>query len=835
MAISTGRRGQLQRTAKRVFRGAIAATPALIALIAFNSDTAHAANQYWDSNGTTAGAGAAPTGTWGVDSFWNDQSDGGGAGVIGTWTPGSTAVFSAGTDAVGPFTVNISGTQTTAGINIEEGTMTFTGGSLDLGATGTTIDTASGTNATIATATVITGAGRLTKSGAGRLVIGTALNTPNTFTGGVAVTGGVLEYPGEITATAGAPNALGIYPAAPVADYIQLSNGATLRCTRVSTGSSSMLLVNRGMQLGTGGGQIEVTDPVALDSVLYAGIISGSGPLKKIGPGTVQLQGVSTYTGDTYAIAGGLGLGASTTLGNQAGTLHLDGGFLVAFASRSANPILNPLVMTADTTIQNNGATSGTRTFPFNNSSITTTGGTMTIKNVGAAASGLAVRFLSDGFNFTQPIVIDRGTNLGISRLEFLTDSGGTNGTHTFSGVISGNGTIRRTSAGDGTGGNSELDGANTYSGGTEINGGYIGLGVDSVGPVGALTSGPLGVSTVTFGASGTDDPTEGFYAVGGPRVIGNDITLNIGTKVTLKGVNPITLSGPIALTNLNRTFNVTNSALTTFSNAIGGAAAIGITKEGTGTLVLSGANTYSGNTTVNDGKLVLAQSQNSSPNWSVQNSAVLELKAGSGAMLKTTALSIGAGAKVDIQNNKIATSDAVGTWNGTNYDGVTGLIATGRNGGGWGGTGGIVTSQTQATTSNITSIGVASAAQVKGITATATTVFGGQTVTGSDTLVMYTYGGDANLDGKINVDDYTRIDFNVPLGSSGWYNGDFNYDGKINVDDYTIIDFNVGIQGAQFPTGAGGLGGVTAVPEPASLGLLGLAAAATLRRRRRD
>jgi hypothetical protein len=35
----------------------------------------------------------------------------------------------------------------------------------------------------------------------------------------------------------------------------------------------------------------------------------------------------------------------------------------------------------------------------------------------------------------------------------------------------------------------------------------------------------------------------------------------------------------------------------------------------------------------------------------------------------------------------------------------------------------------------------------------------------------------------------------NLP-GISGWFNGDFNYDGKVNVDDYGIIDFNVGIQG---------------------------------------
>jgi len=95
------------------------------------------------------------------------------------------------------------------------------------------------------------------------------------------------------------------------------------------------------------------------------------------------------------------------------------------------------------------------------------------------------------------------------------------------------------------------------------------------------------------------------------------------------------------------------------------------------------------------------------------------------------------------------------------------------------------------------TSIGVATAQQAKGLaSASATGVWGGQTVTGSDTLVMYTYGGDANLDGKINVDDYGHIDTSIGIGLNGWFNGDFNFDGKINVDDYGIIDFNIGIQG---------------------------------------
>ena len=183
---------------------------------------------------------------------------------------------------------------------------------------------------------------------------------------------------------------------------------------------------------------------------------------------------------------------------------------------------------------------------------------------------------------------------------------------------------------------------------------------------------------------------------------------------------------------------------------------------------------------------------------------------------------------KLDLTNNKLVTNTAVGTLSGSAYTGITGQIQTGRNGNAtplWDGATGIITSQTTATTSNLTSIGVATAQQAKSLaTATDTAVWAGQTVTGSQTLVMYTYGGDANLDGKINVDDYGRIDLNIPLGTSGWFNGDFNYDGKINVDDYGIIDFNVGIQGTPFFAAGGTSGvGVQAVPEPATLGFAAL------------
>jgi hypothetical protein len=102
----------------------------------------------------------------------------------------------------------------------------------------------------------------------------------------------------------------------------------------------------------------------------------------------------------------------------------------------------------------------------------------------------------------------------------------------------------------------------------------------------------------------------------------------------------------------------------------------------------------------------------------------------------------------------------------------------------------------------------------------------------------MYTYGGDATLDGKINIDDYIKLDNGVSAHMTGWSNGDFNYDGKVNIDDYTIIDSNIRTQGAPIATdmGTSETNGevVAAVPE-ASARHGGILAAGLLAARRRS
>jgi hypothetical protein len=109
--------------------------------------------------------------------------------------------------------------------------------------------------------------------------------------------------------------------------------------------------------------------------------------------------------------------------------------------------------------------------------------------------------------------------------------------------------------------------------------------------------------------------------------------------------------------------------------------------------------------------------------------------------------------------------------------------------------------------------------------------------------LVKYTYYGDANLDGAVDGSDYTLIDNGFTNHLSGWQNGDFNYDGVVDGSDYTLIDNAFNTQGASLGSNPAALiagstsqiaGGTSAVPEPATLGLLGLGAIGLLGRRRR-
>jgi hypothetical protein len=186
----------------------------------------------------------------------------------------------------------------------------------------------------------------------------------------------------------------------------------------------------------------------------------------------------------------------------------------------------------------------------------------------------------------------------------------------------------------------------------------------------------------------------------------------------------------------------------------------------------------------------------------------------------------------------------------------VNALVQSGYNTGYWNGSTGIISTAAANDTAHLTALGVivndnGSGAPLYGSGGTISSTFERATPVDGDILVKLTYYGDTNLDGKVDGTDYSRIDAayaadlsyinsnpgGTQMPATGWANGDFNYDGVVNGSDYTLIDNAFNTQGAQISaavaTDVAPVSGGSAVPEPTSLGLLGIGALALLGRRR--
>jgi hypothetical protein len=190
---------------------------------------------------------------------------------------------------------------------------------------------------------------------------------------------------------------------------------------------------------------------------------------------------------------------------------------------------------------------------------------------------------------------------------------------------------------------------------------------------------------------------------------------------------------------------------------------------------------------------------------------------------------------KLDLGNNDLDIQAG-------NLGTVDGWVAQGYAGGAWNNPTGITSVSAAADTTHLLAVGIIQNNQSGTALFAAGHTFDGILPGAGDLLVKTTYYGDANLDGGVNSSDYSLIDNGFLTGLSGWYNGDFNYDGVINGSDYTLIDNAFNVQGGSMsaiiadqtaePTAL--ISDSTAVPEPASLGLLGIGVAALLGHRRR-
>ena len=319
----------------------------------------------------------------------------------------------------------------------------------------------------------------------------------------------------------------------------------------------------------------------------------------------------------------------------------------------------------------------------------------------------------------------------------------------------------------------------------------------------------------VTFSKDTRIDTSAGF----GPDT-GAPINSNPNPPPPLLGrtstvpVTSLSFGSPVTI-NPGMTLTTSGAGTVTFAGGVNG---------GSGSLSVRGGNaSFGGNVTVST--------------LTVSPNAKVTLSTGGGSNRVLNVGNLATTGTIDLKDNKLLTNTPVGTFTAGAYTGVQGMVARAYDFGSWD-LPGLMTSMPDAgPTVGTTTIGVSDGATILFLGPTETGTWAGQTVTGSTTIAMYTYAGDVNFDGLVDASDYGIIDnyFQFP-GTTGYANGDFNYDGVIDAGDYGIIDNTFQLQGAPIPTGAGSIAaGLTGVPEPAALGIIGIASAvASLRRRRR-
>ncbi|HYO10798.1 MAG TPA: GH25 family lysozyme [Tepidisphaeraceae bacterium] len=263
------------------------------------------------------------------------------------------------------------------------------------------------------------------------------------------------------------------------------------------------------------------------------------------------------------------------------------------------------------------------------------------------------------------------------------------------------------------------------------------------------------------------------------------------GTTLSFSGATAMTVTASTASDTLN--YNNPHALTTTFTGG-NGLEAVNV-QAGTVTFASNlGTQSPLLNLSVASGATAIFNSTQRINGLSVAGTATLA--AGGGKVLVVKNLSVAG--RLDLADNDLVWDytgpTKIGAWLSGQYTDAQGLIATGRQGGSWAGNG-LVTTRPAALT-GATTLAAAEAMQIVNFNGNPTATWNGQAIDQTAVLIKYTYAGDADLNGKINGDDYFVIDARVgqsPAAAPAYAAGDFEYNGRIDADDYFVIDRNIG------------------------------------------
>ncbi len=548
-----------------------------------------------------------------------------------TFTYGASNVLSTGGLTIGNGTVDVANFSDTVGaVTLQKGTLTgssgvlsgssysFREGTVSAIIGGASVVTVIATN-TAANGTVLmtrentyTGATTIT-SGILKLgAAGTGTNTPlGTSAGGVTIaSGGALDLNGFTLGTAEAITSL-------AGTGFGASGSSNMGAVMNSSGSavsySGAITMGAAGRISADYGAMTISSAISGNSALtfggfsnidYSGVRSGTSTIVKDGIGVLTLSnGNSSYTGATTINAGTVKIGAASVGGTNSPLGTTAAATTVALGARLD---LNGFNLGTAEPLTLNGVGYGLGDFA-SGALMNSTGSAVTFTGlITLGSTGVLIKADSGDINLTAA-----GTITGAT---FALTIGGT-GNGALSSILgTTSGTLTKIGSGTWT-----LSGQSTFTGATSIN-----LGALKLGASGGATNSPLGTtgggtSIMTGGVldfNGFTMSTAEAIAING-RGIGNGGAL-IGSSGTFSGV--ITQGTDSRITNPSGTMTISAAIGGAFNlyidgsgnittSAVFAASALSITKQGSGTFTVTGANLYTGATRVDAGTFAYAAS----------------------------------------------------------------------------------------------------------------------------------------------------------------------------------------------------------------------------------